>query len=94
MASSITFTITIAGTPLTLTKTLSDADALRIVAALKNYYPPVLDGSGNPVAWTNAAVLAKYANGIMAGIQGLVQQTEQQQAALTAQNGVSQIALT
>lgn len=94
MASSITFTINIAGTPASLNKTISDADALRLVAALKLYYPQNVDGQGNPVAWTNNAVLAKYANGIMAGLQGLVQQVEQQMAAKTASDGVAPVTLT
>lgn len=93
MASSITFSINIAGTPASLTRNLSDADALRLVAALKLYYPQNVDGAGNPIAWTNAAVLAKYANGIMAGLQGLVQQVEQQTAAATAQAAVAPVSL-
>lgn len=92
-AATITLTFTATGLSVPLTKTLTDADMLRIVNALKSYYPPNTDAQGNPIAWTNASVLAKYGAGLMSGLQGLVLQVEQQAAQSTAAAGVAPVGL-
>jgi hypothetical protein len=92
--ATITLTFSATGLNLPLTKNLPDADMARLVAALKTYYPPVLDGQGVPIPWTNAAVLTVYAQGLMTGLQGMVQSVEQQALNVKPANVATPIALT
>lgn len=82
--ATLTFTLTVGAATVIRTKTMTDANANRIITWAQSQYGPL----------TNAQAFAAMADAMMGGLRENVVSFEKAQAAQTAQNGVATIDVT
>ena len=95
--ATVTIQIVASGNTVGRTKAVSGADLVRFLAAYKTLLGKVVDSQGPPITYrdmTDDETVLAWADGLLAGTKANVKRAEQDAAAKTASNAITEIALT